>query len=150
MIRMSRRRKRSPLQIAILLVLSLVAYGAKNWFGDKNPSATGDNVAVQSDRSSDAATQNIETQNIESVIRQSLSGEVVESDATVTKTLPDDNDGSRHQRFIVRLASGKTLLIAHNIDIAKRVPLEEGTRFVFADSLKPTSVAALSIGRIAT
>lgn len=35
--------------------------------------------------------------------------------------LTDDNDGDRHQRFIVELATGQTLLIAHNIDIAPRV-----------------------------
>lgn len=46
---------------------------------------------------------------------------------TVQKILPDDNDGSRHQRFIVRLGSGQTLLVAHNIDLAPRVsPLHEG------------------------
>ena len=28
---------------------------------------------------------------------------------------------SRHQRFIVQLASGQTLLVAHNIDLAPRV-----------------------------
>jgi uncharacterized protein DUF3465 len=40
---------------------------------------------------------------------------------SVTKILPDDNEGSRHQRFIVRLASGQSVLIAHNIDLAGRV-----------------------------
>ncbi len=35
--------------------------------------------------------------------------------------MSDDNDGSRHQRFILRLGSGQSLLIAHNIDIAPRV-----------------------------
>jgi hypothetical protein len=39
----------------------------------------------------------------------------------VERTLSDDNDGSRHQRFILRLASGQTLLVAHNIDLAPRV-----------------------------
>lgn len=39
----------------------------------------------------------------------------------VVRILPDDNDGSRHQRFIIRLASGQTLLVAHNIDLAARV-----------------------------
>jgi len=39
----------------------------------------------------------------------------------VSRLLPDDNDGSRHQRFILRMASGQTLLIAHNIDLAARV-----------------------------
>ena len=45
----------------------------------------------------------------------------VEGEGTVTRVLPDDLNGSRHQRFIVQLASGQTLLIAHNIDIAPRV-----------------------------
>ncbi len=40
---------------------------------------------------------------------------------TVVKVLPDDNDGSRHQRFVIRLESGQTLLLAHNIDLAQRI-----------------------------
>ena len=44
------------------------------------------------------------------------------------RLLADDNDGSRHQRFIVRLRSGDTLLIAHNIDLVKRIPLGLGDR----------------------
>jgi hypothetical protein len=39
----------------------------------------------------------------------------------VIRLLPDDMKGSRHQRFILRLASGQTLLIAHNIDLAPRI-----------------------------
>lgn len=50
-----------------------------------------------------------------------------EGEGVVVRVLSDDNDGSRHQRFIVRLASGQTLLIAHNIDLAPRIPaLTEG------------------------
>ncbi|GGB89258.1 hypothetical protein GCM10011352_14050 [Marinobacterium zhoushanense] len=50
----------------------------------------------------------------------------------VIRILPDDNDGSRHQRFILRLASGQTLLIAHNIDLAPRIDaLREGDRVEF-------------------
>lgn len=45
----------------------------------------------------------------------------VEGEGVVTLLLADDLAGSRHQRFIVRLASGQTVLIAHNIDIAPRV-----------------------------
>jgi hypothetical protein len=45
----------------------------------------------------------------------------VEGEGTVVKVLPDDRNAPRHQRFIVELASGQTVLITHNIDIAPRV-----------------------------
>lgn len=45
----------------------------------------------------------------------------VEGEGTVIRVLPDDLKGPRHQRFIVRLASGQTLLVTHNIDIAPRI-----------------------------
>lgn len=40
---------------------------------------------------------------------------------TVIKLLSDDNKGSRHQRFIIEQSSGKTLLFAHNIDLAPKI-----------------------------
>jgi hypothetical protein len=45
----------------------------------------------------------------------------VAGEGIVTKILADDLDGSRHQRFIVRLATGQTVLVAHNIDLAPRI-----------------------------
>jgi hypothetical protein len=45
----------------------------------------------------------------------------VEGEGTVMSILSDDVVGSRHQRFVVQLASGQTLLITHNIDLAPRV-----------------------------
>jgi len=45
----------------------------------------------------------------------------VRGSGTVTRLLDDDNTGNRHQRFILELASGQTLLVAHNIDIAPRL-----------------------------
>lgn len=57
----------------------------------------------------------------------------VRGEGVVTKTLSDDNEGSRHQRFIVRLESGLTVLIAHNIDLAPRVAnLKKGDRVEFS------------------
>jgi hypothetical protein len=51
----------------------------------------------------------------------------VEDEGSVTRLLSDDLSGRRHQRFIVRLASGQTVLVAHNIDIAPRIKgLKEG------------------------
>ena len=45
----------------------------------------------------------------------------VRGEGVVTRILPDDREGSRHQRFILRLASGQTLLVVHNIDLAPRI-----------------------------
>ena len=39
----------------------------------------------------------------------------------MSRVLADDNDGSRHQRILVRLPGGQTVLIVHNIDIAPRI-----------------------------
>jgi hypothetical protein len=56
----------------------------------------------------------------------------VQASGRVTKVLADDNDGSRHQRFIVQLASGQTVLIAHNIDLASRIAsIEKGDSVEF-------------------
>jgi len=43
----------------------------------------------------------------------------------IAKVLKDDTQGARHQRFIVRLPSAQTLLIAYNLDLAPRI---EGLR----------------------
>ncbi len=56
----------------------------------------------------------------------------VEGRGTVTRILADDTEGDRHQRFILRLASGQTLLVAHNIDVAPRIEaLREGDAVAF-------------------
>lgn len=49
------------------------------------------------------------------------SGIQVTGEGTVTKLLADDNEGSRHQRFVLTLPSGQTLLVVHNIDLAPRL-----------------------------
>ena len=50
----------------------------------------------------------------------------------VEKVLPDDLKGSRHQNFILRLGSGQTLLVSHNIDVAPYIKgLKKGSRIAF-------------------
>lgn len=61
-----------------------------------------------------------------------ISNNQAQGSGTVVRILPDDNEGSRHQRFILELPSGRTILVAHNIDIAARVAdLQIGDRIEF-------------------
>jgi hypothetical protein len=77
------------------------------------------------DRPEPSATSNAVREHgndaLENAFANRLSNQQLSGHGTVVKMLPDDTDGSRHQRFIVRLDSGRTLLISHNIDLAKRI-----------------------------
>lgn len=59
------------------------------------------------------------------------SGVIVRASAAVAKLLPDDEIGDRHQKMILRLSSGHTLLLAHNIDLSERVPARKGDTIEF-------------------
>lgn len=58
---------------------------------------------------------------IESAYATQSSDLQVSSSGIVVKLLPDDNKGSRHQRFILKLSNNQTVLIAHNIDLAPKI-----------------------------
>lgn len=85
-----------------------------------NPNAS---VVDQSVTNSNTTHHDIEDNN--TILDQAFSNHEsniqVYGEGIVIKLLPDDNDGSRHQKFIVKLASGQTVLIAHNIDLAPRI-----------------------------
>ncbi|MFN5464253.1 MAG: DUF3465 domain-containing protein [Cyanobacteriota bacterium] len=82
----------------------------------------------QSLTSSSSAADNA----ISNAYQAQRSGVQVGGEGVVIRVLSDDDDGSRHQRFILRLASGQTLLIAHNIDLAPRIEaLKSGDRVAF-------------------
>ncbi len=56
----------------------------------------------------------------------------IRGEGVVVKVLGDDNKGIRHQKFILRISPKQTVLVAHNIDIAKRIDdLKEGDRVEF-------------------
>lgn len=80
-----------------------------------------------SDRARDTtATQTADESAIRALIDSQTSGEMVELHAEIVKLLPDDNEGSRHQRLLLKLQTGGTMLVAHNIDLAERIPAEQG------------------------
>lgn len=109
--------------ISFLIALAL-GYLATTHFG-KNSSS---NQPNSSSVGKAPAYQNSSTSPSEQLKDHS----VVEGKGTVVKVLKDDNNGSRHQRFILRLDSGQTVLVAHNIDLAPRIEvLNEDDTVIF-------------------
>lgn len=61
-------------------------------------------------------------QRLELAFKELESDLQIEGSGTIKKLLSDDMEGSRHQRIIISLSHGQTILIAHNIDLAPRIP----------------------------
>ena len=112
-------------KLIVIVLAALVAYVAY----DQRDRATNAPHDVQSSPSAPLTAQQ---DAIAAAYERRASNVQVEAEGVVVKVLSDDNDGSRHQRFIVELASGQTVLISHNIDLAPRVsPLAAGDRVQF-------------------
>lgn len=103
-------------RIALLLALLVGAFAAKHYIGAEGPRAfetlTGSPPAAEESQSPAGR---------EPAPAQFRDGAMIEGAGVVMRLLPDDRDGSAHQRFILRLPSGRTLLVAHNIDLAPRI-----------------------------
>jgi hypothetical protein len=70
---------------------------------------------------------------LQQAFEQRRSNLLVEGNGVVTRLLADDNDGSRHQRFILQVNPQQTVLVAHNIDLAPRIEsLAAGDEVVFS------------------
>jgi len=114
--------RRNPV-IAVLTTAAIIALYA--YFG---PTQTGESTA-ESERGV-AVSGGASGGALYDAIRKERSGVLVQITARVIKNLPDDNDGSRHQRILIELEKPvgdvRTILIAHNIDLAPRVPCKEG------------------------
>lgn len=76
-------------------------------------------------------TNNTQNTEIERAFASKLSDVQVRGDGTVIKLLVDDNKGAKHQRFLVKINAKQTLLFAHNIDLAPRIPLQVGDTISF-------------------
>jgi len=46
----------------------------------------------------------------------------IQGSGIVKKVLADDRKGLQHQRFILQTSPDQTILVAHNIDVAERLP----------------------------
>jgi hypothetical protein len=106
--RAGRRALRRQSRLAFILVLAAVA-GLGGGCSASEPESQSETEASGGDAALARAHENQATDL------------PVEAEGVVMRLLSDDEQGSRHQRFVLRLASGQTLLVAHNIDVAPRV-----------------------------
>jgi hypothetical protein len=108
------------LLLALFLALALGACGKS----DANN--------LQAVEASNTATiAEVSNAEIEQAFKAKKSDVQVSGQGVVIKLLKDDNKGSRHQKFLVKINAQQTLLFAHNIDLAPRVPLQAGDEISF-------------------
>lgn len=110
--------QKNNLVIATIIVVLIAAYIGI----DLKQNNLNDNV-VQTSIVEEAAVD--DQHKIMKAYKQQISNIQVQSKGEVKAILADDNDGSRHQKMILKLENGLTVLVAHNIDLAPRV---EGLR----------------------
>ena len=111
-----------------VLLLILAAGFAVNEFLEQNPTFASSSEA-ESTATSNPLPPNTQTndQALNNAYQNRQSDVQVKGSGIVIRTLADDKKGSQHQRFLVKLSSGNTILIAHNIDLAPRInALREG------------------------
>ncbi|MEZ6195526.1 MAG: DUF3465 domain-containing protein [Planctomycetota bacterium] len=131
---------KSLLGLVVVLVLGALGYGKLG--GEKSATDGGEsgsrpeiaNPSTRTEAPSPGTGESgteaalASSRKIEALFRDRESGVVVETEGTVVTLLRDDNEGSRHQLFILKLATGITVKVSHNIDLAPRVPVEKGDR----------------------
>ena len=108
------------------LILFLLIVGV--WFFTQFPVNLNEHHSEQvvGTDTNDVRLPSIEQSDIRSLFDAQRSGVMVSTIGNVTRILNDDNKGSRHQRFLIEIPDGLSLLVAHNIDFASRVPLMVG------------------------
>jgi hypothetical protein len=78
---------------------------------------------------SSAFTNNVAIENAFATQKSDIQ---VSGSGVVTQLLPDDNNGSPHQRFLVKINAEQTLLFAHNLDLSSHIPLQVGDKISFS------------------
>ena len=116
------KMQKNNLLMSVVIVGLLVAYVCLDFKQQSNSAAES---AAQSSSQKQPSTKHIAMddgqQQIMQAYQQQRSDIQVQTQGTVKVILPDDNNGSRHQKMILELDNGLTVLIAHNIDLAPRI-----------------------------
>lgn len=65
---------------------------------------------------------------VENAFAQKINRVPITATGRVIKLLPDDTDATPHQKFIIEIHSGHTILVSHNLLRAYRMPVKIGDR----------------------
>lgn len=107
------------LSIGGVIILLIAAYFGLDLSGQKqsqSPSST-----ILSARRNETTLSNNGVDTVKAAYEQRQSNVQVQGSGRVKAILRDDNDGSRHQKFILVLKNGLSILVAHNIDLAPKI-----------------------------
>ena len=109
--RRTQLRHLPPRRALALLVLAAVAYGSSLLSCEKSPTLEETALGQAHD--------------------QRLSDVLVQGEGRVVFLLRDDTRGARHQHLLLEVPEGFTVKIAHNLDLATRVPAVVGETVAF-------------------
>ena len=113
----------------IIIILIFIAFGLYQWISNKSKSNTS---VIQKKESPTLSIKHATSDDIQEAYQAKKRETQVSGSGVVVKLLKDDNEGSRHQKFILQLSSGQTILFAHNIDLAPRIDtISRGDRIDF-------------------
>ncbi|WP_336038539.1 DUF3465 domain-containing protein [Acinetobacter calcoaceticus] len=108
------------LSIGGVIILLIAAYFGLDLSGHKqNQSPLSTIPEAQHNETTLSSNDKIDT--IKAAYEQRQSNVQVQGSGRVKAILRDDNDGSRHQKFILVLKNGLSILVAHNIDLAPKI-----------------------------
>ncbi|WP_440206242.1 DUF3465 domain-containing protein [Acinetobacter oleivorans] len=118
------------LSIGGVIILLIAAYFGLDLSGHKQNQSP--SSVMPEAQHTETTLSNTGVDTIKAAYEQRQSNVQVQGSGRVKAILIDDNDGSRHQKFILVLKNGLSILVAHNIDLAPKIPnLKKGDTVEF-------------------
>ena len=118
------------LSIGSVIILLVAGYFGLDLSGHKQNQSPSSTISEAQHTETTLPSNGVD--NIKATYEQRQSNVQVQGGGRVKAILRDDNDGSRHQKFILVLKNGLSILVAHNIDLAPKIPnLKKGDMVEF-------------------
>lgn len=108
------------LSIGSVIILLIAGYFGLDLSGHKQNQLPSSTISEAQHTETTLPSNGVD--NIKAAHEQRQSNVQVQGSGLVKAILRDDNDGSRHQKFILVLKNGLSILVAHNIDLAPKIP----------------------------